>query len=64
MGQTAFLAENVNPENRGDLHEGYEFGWEEEQLDLSTSTRADGSMSGKNVWPPDFPRFRAASLAF
>ncbi|KAF8531986.1 hypothetical protein JB92DRAFT_2845992 [Gautieria morchelliformis] len=63
-GYTAFLAENVDPENRGDLHEGYEFGWEEEHPAALTGARADGSMSGGNVWPTGFPEFRAASLAY
>ena len=28
-GYTALLGENTNPENRGDLHEGFDIGWEE-----------------------------------
>ncbi|KAF8529314.1 Clavaminate synthase-like protein [Hysterangium stoloniferum] len=63
-GYTAFLAENVNPENRGDLHEGYEFGWEEEDGEGTVTERPDGSMAGNNIWPAGFPDFRKASLTF
>ena len=28
-GYTALLGENTDPENRGDLHEGFDIGWED-----------------------------------
>ncbi|KAI9064603.1 2OG-Fe-II oxygenase [Trametes sanguinea] len=60
-GYTALLGENTNPENRGDLHEGFDIGWE----DFTGETRADdGAMSGENVWPEGLPGFREAVLAY
>jgi isopenicillin N synthase-like dioxygenase len=58
-GYTALLAENTDPENRGDLHEGFDIGWEGEDADR-------GAMTGTNVWPreEDVPGFRAAALAY
>ncbi|KAJ7681526.1 Clavaminate synthase-like protein [Mycena rosella] len=56
-GYTALLGENTDPEGRGDLHEGFDIGWEQP---------AAGPMSGANVWPPDaaLPGFRARVLAY
>lgn len=62
-GYTALLAENVDPANRGDLHEGYEIGWEEEDGN-GGMRQGDGAMSGQNVWPDDMPEFRAATLKY
>ena len=62
-GYTALLSENSNPENRGDLHEGFDIGWE----DASGKSRADdGEMSGENVWPDQtsLPGFREAVLNY
>jgi len=60
-GYTALLGENTNPENRGDLHEGFDIGWE----DMSGSTRADdGEMTGQNVWPEGLPGFREEVLEY
>ncbi|KZT69579.1 Clavaminate synthase-like protein [Daedalea quercina L-15889] len=62
-GYTALLGENTNPENRGDLHEGFDLGWEE----FSGRGRAadeDGAMSGGNVWPEGLPGFREACLEY
>ncbi|KAH9831391.1 2OG-Fe-II oxygenase [Rhodofomes roseus] len=62
-GYTALLGENTNPENRGDMHEGFDLGWEE----FSGAGRAaeeDGVMSGGNVWPEGLPGFREASLEY
>ncbi|KAH9850226.1 2OG-Fe-II oxygenase [Lenzites betulinus] len=60
-GYTALLGENTNPENRGDLHEGFDLGWEE----FSGKSRAnDGAMSGDNVWPTNLPGFREAVLEY
>jgi hypothetical protein len=49
--------ENTNPEGRGDLHEGFDIGWEE---------HGDGPMTGVNVWPrdADLPAFRDRVLAY
>lgn len=60
-GYTALFGENTNPENRGDLHEGFDIGWEE----MSGSTRMnDGAMSGQNVWPEELPGFREVVLEY
>ncbi|KIJ54464.1 hypothetical protein M422DRAFT_240531 [Sphaerobolus stellatus SS14] len=63
-GYNAFLSQNVNPENRGDLHEGFEFGWEEIDADPSSAHKESGSMAGENIWPPEFPEMRRASLEY
>ena len=62
-GSTALLGEYTNPENRGDLHEGFDLGWEE----FSGKGRAaeeDGAMSGGNIWPESLPGFREACLKY
>ncbi|KAF9068560.1 hypothetical protein BDP27DRAFT_1326928 [Rhodocollybia butyracea] len=63
-GYTALLGENTDPTGRGDLHEGFDIGWE----DASGSTnqnpsRDDGEMSGTNVWP-DLPGFKEPILSY
>ena len=62
-GYTGLLGENTNPENRGDLHEGFDLGWEDD----SGSTRAgDGAMTGQNVWPDgmQLPGFKEAVMKY
>ncbi|KIP04232.1 hypothetical protein PHLGIDRAFT_25703 [Phlebiopsis gigantea 11061_1 CR5-6] len=62
-GYTGLLGENTNPENRGDLHEGFDLGWE----DASGSRRAgDGAMAGENVWPDstELPDFREPVMEY
>jgi isopenicillin N synthase-like dioxygenase len=65
-GYTPLLGENTDPENRGDLHEGFDLGWEpEEGSTLSTSgVRNDGAMTGKNVWPEELPGFKSYVLTY
>ncbi|KAI0292652.1 Clavaminate synthase-like protein [Multifurca ochricompacta] len=65
-GYTALLGENTNPENRGDLHEGFDLGWEEPNTGAVRSSEEDGSMAGENVWPDDglLPGFRQAVLDY
>ncbi|KZT35226.1 Clavaminate synthase-like protein [Sistotremastrum suecicum HHB10207 ss-3] len=53
-GYTALLSENADPENRGDLHEGFDMGPESDE---------NIAMSGSNVWPAD-PGFREAVLPY
>lgn len=49
----------------GDLHEGYEIGWEELESKSQDSNRAnDGAMTGVNVWPDELPGFREALLKY
>ncbi|KAI0762015.1 Clavaminate synthase-like protein [Trametes elegans] len=60
-GYTGLLGENTNPDNRGDLHEGFDLGWEE----LTGASRTDdGVMTGENVWPKNLPGFRKAVLEY
>ena len=65
-GYTALLGENTNPENRGDLHEGFDLGWEDLESGTVRSSEDDGSMAGGNVWPDDtiLPGFRRAVLEY
>ena len=60
-GYTALLGENTNPENRGDLHEGFDIGWEEP---AGRPHPDDGAMTGENVWPDGLPGFREAVLEY
>lgn len=55
-GYTALLSENVNINNKGDLHEGFDIGWE--SMDHTMQ------MTGPNVWPDDLPGFRQDVLAY
>jgi isopenicillin N synthase-like dioxygenase len=65
-GYTALLGENTNPENRGDLHEGFDLGWEDSSSGTVRSSEDDGSMAGENVWPDEalLPGFRRAVLQY
>jgi len=65
-GYTALLGENTNPENRGDLHEGFDIGWEDPNSGSVRSSSEDGPMAGENVWPDDelLPGFRRAVLDY
>ncbi|KAI0072208.1 Clavaminate synthase-like protein [Panus rudis PR-1116 ss-1] len=64
-GYTALLSSNNDPENAGDMHEGFEFGWEEMVPKENDEKRAnDGAMAGANVWPQDVPGFREKVLAY
>jgi isopenicillin N synthase-like dioxygenase len=58
-GYTALLAENTDPENRGDLHEGFDIGW-------PGSLGAESAMSGGNVWPDSqrLPMFKQQVLDY
>ena len=45
--------------------EGFDFGWEEEEINSATcSTRDDGAMTGTNVWPAGLPEFRGSVLGY
>ncbi|KAF8272609.1 2OG-Fe(II) oxygenase [Lactarius quietus] len=65
-GYNAVLSSNNDPAGAGDMHEGFEFGWE--VLDdapgaLDACRMNDGSMAGANVWP-DVPGFRKSLLRY
>ncbi|KAF8226020.1 Clavaminate synthase-like protein, partial [Tricholoma matsutake] len=63
-GYTNFLQENVNPQGLGDVHEGFDIGWEPEFLSNDTTPIIQGAMSGPNVWPNDMPDFKDAIMAY
>ncbi|KAJ3508597.1 hypothetical protein NLJ89_g5673 [Agrocybe chaxingu] len=68
-GYTALLGENTDSNGLGDLHEGFDLGWESAvdsiQLDTSAGApRDDGAMSGENVWPTGLPGFRETVLDY
>ena len=51
--------------NAGDMHEGFEFGWETlDGLTVDSKRQNDGAMAGANVWPEDTPGFREAVLRY
>jgi isopenicillin N synthase-like dioxygenase len=57
-GYTALLSENTNPAGMGDLHEGFDLGWEEPVYDgtgnTNSSLQGEGTaMTGMNVWPDE-----------
>jgi len=67
-GYTALLSENTDVKGLGDLHEGFDLGWEPE-VDVGDSRaetlllRDDGAMAGENVWP-DLPGFKRTVLDY
>ena len=64
-GYQPLLSSNNNPENMGDMHEGFEVGWEELNPKSEDHSRAsDGAMGGSNVWPDELPNFREAVLQY
>ncbi|KAM6494260.1 hypothetical protein JOM56_010621 [Amanita muscaria] len=66
-GYAPILSGNNNPENAGDLHEGFQFGWEElVNAKGARGEEIDGAMSGANQWPSETeaPDFRRAALTY
>lgn len=68
-GYNAFLSENTDPNGRGDLNEGFNFGWEVLEGDTENTPwhHEDGPMGGQNVWPEggeDMKEFRKALLTY
>lgn len=64
-GYSPLLSGNNNPENAGDFHEGFEFGWEEIDAEKNnTASDEGGEMAGKNVWPSGIPAFRETVLQY
>ena len=64
-GYQPLLSSNNDPGNLGDMHEGYEVGWEE--LDAKSGGPKgsnDGAMAGANVWPDRLPDFRETILEY
>ncbi|KAF7422305.1 hypothetical protein PC9H_010461 [Pleurotus ostreatus] len=64
-GYSPLLSGNNDPNNRGDLQEGFEFGWEDLQLSVDEAREVDGVMAGANAWPhEDLPSFQSLRLVF
>ena len=64
-GYHPLLSSNNDPENMGDMQEGYSIGWEELDPKSNDSNRSnDGAMAGANVWPTELPDFREAILKY
>ena len=64
-GYNSLLSSNNDPMNMGDMHEGFEFGWEELVPKAHDGKRAnDGVMAGANVWPEALPSFRTDVLTY
>jgi isopenicillin N synthase-like dioxygenase len=65
-GYNGLLSENTNPENDGDLHEGFNLGWEPEGATATEEIRDDGVMSGANAWPDpsQLPGFKEPVMAY
>jgi len=64
-GYSPLLSGNNDPENSGDLQEGFEFGYE--PLESSKNEHHgghDGAMAGANIWPSTLPGFREAVLNY
>jgi isopenicillin N synthase-like dioxygenase len=64
-GYTPLLSSNNDPENAGDMHESFDFGWEELMPKENDEKRAnDGAMAGANMWPTEFLGFREDVLTY
>lgn len=64
-GYNPVLSSSNDPNSDGDMHEGFEFGWEQLHAILNDEKRSnDGAMAGANVWPSDVPGFREAVLTY
>jgi len=64
-GYNPVLSSNNDPQNGGDMHEGFEFGWEELKAKIDDEKRVnDGVMAGANVWPKHPSGFREAVLTY
>ncbi|KAF6741449.1 hypothetical protein DFP72DRAFT_833486 [Ephemerocybe angulata] len=64
-GYTPLLGENTDVTGNGDLHEGFDIGWESGQLNFGRTAAFGteiGPMSGKNVWPEGLIGFKDAVL--
>lgn len=62
MGYSSLLSGNNDPNGNGDLHEGFEFGWEPKSS--SSNILSNGPKRVGNVWPETLPKFRDAALDY
>ena len=64
-GYNPVLSSVNDPASAGDMHEGFEFGWEEIVARQNDEKRAnDGAMAGANIWPSEPEGFREAALTY
>ncbi|KAG6890581.1 hypothetical protein C0992_000399 [Termitomyces sp. T32_za158] len=63
-GYSPLLSGNNNPENAGDLQEGFEFGWETMHPVTLDNDEKSGVMAGENVWPSELPELREKALEY
>ncbi|KAG7088871.1 hypothetical protein E1B28_012822 [Marasmius oreades] len=67
-GYSPLLSGNNDPNGKGDLQEGFEFGWESPPLEREGDSegKANGVtvLDGKNVWPFEVPGFRVAAVEY
>ncbi|KAH9480251.1 2-oxoglutarate-Fe(II) type oxidoreductase hxnY [Psilocybe cubensis] len=66
-GYTALLGENTDSNGLGDLHEGFDIGWEPQATDQSSSSLGPAkvsAMEGANVWPSDLTGFKETTLEY
>ncbi|KAF8657326.1 hypothetical protein AX16_001798 [Volvariella volvacea WC 439] len=67
MGYSPFLSGNNNPDNAGDMQEGFEFSWEpidKLSKDRSQSDEERGVLAGANQWPTGVEGFRETVLQY
>ncbi|KAF8877149.1 hypothetical protein CPB84DRAFT_1795256 [Gymnopilus junonius] len=65
-GYSPLLSGNNDPMGAGDLQEGFEFGWENPNVNKNDAADASGVMAGANVWPSEahLPGFREKVLRY
>ncbi|KAG2069026.1 Clavaminate synthase-like protein [Suillus decipiens] len=64
-GYSPPLEANIQPGNKGDLHEGFRIGWEEKSgHPVIQNASSDGVMAGANVWPDTPEDFRTACMDY
>ena len=63
-GYNPIQSSRNDPQGDGDMHEGFEFGWEPLEMKGYAGEQADGVMAGANVWPKEPEGFREAVLKY
>jgi len=63
-GYTALLGENTDATGNGDLHEGFDLGYEPLGVSQTQAKASSGSMAGENVWPEGLAGFKEPVLEY
>lgn len=60
------MGENTDSNGLGDLHEGFDLGWEPatDNGSFSLKLTKDVAMEGENVWPSDLTGFKETTLEY